>query len=167
MEPLDHVTAKKLSASLTSKTAPNKLKLYARPESTIPRDLEGRLRWYVQMAREKSTRPSHRDVADYSITIKLISSIEEATGISYNELRNTGKRDVLFSMTRSIFAFIERRLNKRSHTQIGAILNSDQSSCHHMMDRFRDDFEKKKLFQLIMKNNELKTLFNKARRTKK
>lgn len=166
MEPLDPKLARKYAATISG-YIPKQVENY-NTKSKIPDALNERITWYVNEAR-KARDPEKRkkDIANADLTVHNLRCIERSTGISFDELRQTYRRDALYSLARSIFTYIERRINNRSYPEIAAILNADHTSCMHMIDKFRRGIEDTKLFRLVMRDEEMYMLFDRARRWKR
>jgi hypothetical protein len=122
--------------------------------------LEGKLALYVHRSR-KGDVVKKIDRADYKLTVEILGLIKDACCCTLEDLRSH-KRDSGLTIARSLFAFLERRLNKRSTTEIGALINKDHTSILHLKYRFRD-YSNGKIFEVYMKNARLKELYNKAR----
>lgn len=166
MEPLDINLAnklKKISAAYEAdeiKKTKKVDKVFVSPESL---SLEEQLRRYVVLCRNRTTSIVQKvDNADYDLTAYILEAIEDACMCSLADLRN-GKRDNGLTVARAIYTFIERRLNKRSYPEIGAIMKKDHTSCIYLSERLAE-YKTGKIFQVYMRNEKLKHLYECAER---
>ena len=98
---------------------------------------------------------------DYSLTKKLFDLIYDVCLCSREELCSSN-RDQGLTVARAIFATIERRLNKRHYTEIADLIEKDHTSVMHMTRRMPTEYRYSKIFQVYMRNDELKDLFQRA-----
>lgn len=158
MEPLDPVLVKKLSVSIAKYLDSQKPERSreVKPIKAGSKDFQEILHGYSNKSRKGSeaTRMWKPDTTDYALTEYIIKVIEDTCCVSFNELRDTSKRDQGMTLARSIFVYLERRLNNRSHPSIGAILNMHHTSSVHLAKKFMI-YRDQKIFEVFMKNDRM------------
>lgn len=169
MEPLDPVLARKLNkineVYLKQEYKKEHRRRAIEAKKPLPGSIEEKILFYVADARSKNTLRFREDKADYKLTAYILSVIEDVCMATLDELRSIN-RDSGLTIARALFTYMERRLNNRSHPEIGAILNKDHTSCMHMINRI-PDYQKVKIFQVYMKDPRMNILFESARLRKR
>ena len=98
--------------------------------------------------------------ADDKITEELLAAIADACMCSFGELRGR-RQDTGVPIARSIFCYVERKLNKRSYPDLGKLINKDHTTIMSSVKKFKREYFKK-IFEVYMKNDKLRELVEKA-----
>lgn len=166
MEPLDPILAKKLGKMNEQYVAQERTRKHrkraVKAKKFPPGSFEEKILFYVADARSKKTIKFRNDVADYKLTVYILTIIEDVCLSTLDDLRSY-RRDAGLTVARALFTYMERRFNRRSHPEIGAILNKDHASCMNLIDRIKE-YEQGKIFQVYMKDARMKELFDMARK---
>lgn len=101
--------------------------------------------------------------ADDKLTEELLAAIADACMCSLEELRGR-RQDVGVPIARSIFCYVERKLNKRSYPDLGKLINKHYTTIMSSVKNFKREYVNKKIFEVYMKNDKLRELVEKAMR---
>lgn len=122
-------------------------------ESSVEREVQ----LLVSLAHRKR---KWTDKADYKLSAYALSVIHNATGFTLGKMQISGQRYLSLAVARALYAFIERKLNKRSLSEIAAILKKHHTSIMYMVDAVENQYKGGVVMNTFLSDRKMKYLYD-------